>query len=155
MAEVTFRTEAAEEAIRVMADRGDLLVGAGTVLSAEQADRAQQAGARFAVSPGYSAEVVRRCRVIGLPIFPGVATPTDIEMALDNGLQTLKFFPAEAFGGVGTLKAISAPYTMVRFIPNGRDQREEPSRLLGPATGRGVRRELDGQAGPLRRRLVR
>ena len=119
IAEVTFRTDAAEESIRIMAQRDDVLVGAGTVLTADQAERAQQAGARFAVSPGFNPTVVRRCQEIGLPIFPGVSNPTDIEMALDYGLDVVKFFPAEAFGGVATLKAIAAPYSMMQFIPTG------------------------------------
>lgn len=119
VAEVTFRTEAAEESIRTMAKHDDLLVGAGTVLTVDQADRAQYAGAKFAVSPGFNPKVVSHCHKIGLPIFPGVSNPTDIEMALDHGLETVKFFPAEAFGGLKTLKAIAAPYGMVDFIPTG------------------------------------
>lgn len=119
VAEVTFRTEAAEESIRTMARRDDVLVGAGTVLTTEQADRALDAGAKFAVSPGFNPTVVRHCQEIELPIFPGISTPTDVEMAMELGLSVVKFFPAEGCGGVATLKAISAPYGMVRFIPTG------------------------------------
>ncbi|TWT89760.1 putative KHG/KDPG aldolase [Pseudobythopirellula maris] len=124
VAEVTFRTAAAEESIRTMAARGDLLVIAGTVLTAEQVDRAAHAGAVMVVSPGFSPKVVERCQKLGLPVCPGVATPTDLQAALDCGLGTMKFFPAEALGGVKTLKAISAPYASaveggVKFMPTG------------------------------------
>lgn len=119
IAEVTFRTDAAEAAIRMMADRGDLLVGAGTVLTIEQADRAIDGGASFIVAPGTNPKVVEHCLKRGVPIAPGVATPTDIELALSLGLDTLKFFPAEVLGGISALKAISAPYGNVRFIPTG------------------------------------
>lgn len=119
MAEVTFRTAAAAESIRMMASRGDLLVGAGTVLTPAQADEARDAGAAFVVSPGFNPKVVQHCLDVGLPIIPGVSSPTDIERALDHGLDVVKFFPAEAFGGLKTLKAISAPYGNVRFMPTG------------------------------------
>ncbi|MEW2374999.1 bifunctional 4-hydroxy-2-oxoglutarate aldolase/2-dehydro-3-deoxy-phosphogluconate aldolase [Micromonospora sp. NPDC047812] len=118
-AEVTFRTDAAAEAIRVMSERPDLLVGAGTVLTPAQVDRAVEAGARFVVTPGFSPAVVRRCQELGVPVFPGVATGTEIQMALDAGLDTVKFFPAEQLGGVGMIKALAAPYRSVRFIPTG------------------------------------
>ncbi|MEH0973721.1 bifunctional 4-hydroxy-2-oxoglutarate aldolase/2-dehydro-3-deoxy-phosphogluconate aldolase [Micromonospora sp. CPCC 205546] len=118
-AEVTFRTDAAAEAIRVMSERPDLLVGAGTVLTPAQADRAVEAGARFVVTPGFSPAVVRCCQELGVPVFPGVATGTEIQMALDAGLDTVKFFPAEQLGGVGMIKALAAPYRSVRFIPTG------------------------------------
>ena len=119
IAEITFRTNAAEAAIRTMAGRGDLLVGAGTVLTTAQVDRAIDAGATFIVAPGTNREVVEHCLQRDIPITPGVATPTDIELALSLGLETLKFFPAAALGGVSMLKAISAPYRQVRFIPTG------------------------------------
>ncbi|MEU6074187.1 bifunctional 4-hydroxy-2-oxoglutarate aldolase/2-dehydro-3-deoxy-phosphogluconate aldolase [Micromonospora sp. NPDC047074] len=118
-AEVTFRTDAAAEAIRVMSERPDLLVGAGTVLTPAQVDRAVEAGARFVVTPGFSPAVVRRCQEAGVPVFPGVATGTEIQMALDAGLDTVKFFPAEQLGGVAMIKALAAPYRSVRFIPTG------------------------------------
>jgi len=119
VAEVTFRTAAAAESIRAMASRGDLLVGAGTVLTPAQADAARDAGATFIVSPGFNPKVVQHCLDQDLPIIPGVSNPTDIEMALDHGLEVVKFFPAEAFGGLKTLQAISAPYGNVRFLPTG------------------------------------
>ena len=119
IAEVTFRTEAAADVIRAMAAEKELLVGAGTVLSAEQVDQAVDCGARFAVSPGFNPKVVRRCLEVGLPIIPGVSTPSDLDMALEHGLEVVKFFPAEALGGVAMLKALSAPYRMLRFVPTG------------------------------------
>lgn len=119
VAEVTFRTLAAEASIRKMAEDEGLLVGAGTVLTVDQVDQAANAGAKFIVSPGFNPSVVSRCLEINMPIIPGVSNPTDIEMALGFGLKTLKFFPAEAFGGVATLKAISAPYRGVKFVPTG------------------------------------
>ncbi len=119
VAEITFRTAAAADAIRAMAARNDLLVGAGTVLTPDQVDCARDAGATFIVSPGFNPKVVQHCLDQDLPIIPGVSNPTDIEMALDHGLQVVKFFPAEAFGGLKTLQAISAPYANLRFMPTG------------------------------------
>jgi 2-dehydro-3-deoxyphosphogluconate aldolase/(4S)-4-hydroxy-2-oxoglutarate aldolase len=118
-AEITFRTEAAEAAIKAMARRGDITVGAGTVLTVEQAQKAIGAGAGFVVAPGLNPKVVRFCLDNNIPVTPGVATPTDIETAMSLGLEILKFFPAEAFGGLKTLKAMSAPYQAVKFIPTG------------------------------------
>lgn len=119
-AEITFRTEAAEEAIRRIASSlPEIIVGAGTVLWVDQADRAVSAGARFIVSPGLNPKVVDWCIEHEVPVTPGVATPTEIEMALDKGLKILKFFPAEALGGLAMLKAIAAPYGGVKFIPTG------------------------------------
>ncbi|WBB80503.1 bifunctional 4-hydroxy-2-oxoglutarate aldolase/2-dehydro-3-deoxy-phosphogluconate aldolase [Micromonospora sp. WMMD882] len=117
--EVTFRTDAAADAIRIMAERPDVVVGAGTVLTTEQVDRAVEAGARFVVSPGFGPRVVTHCRALGIPVFPGVATATEIQMALDAGLDTVKFFPAEQLGGLAMIKALSAPYRGVRFVPTG------------------------------------
>lgn len=118
-AEVTFRTAAAEDAIREMAKDPDLLVGAGTVVRADQVDVAVRAGASFVVSPGFSLAVVRRCQELGVPVLPGVATPSEVMMALDAGLDVVKFFPAEANGGVSALRAIGAPFSMMRFVPTG------------------------------------
>ena len=119
-AEVTFRTAAAEESIRRMASAlPHMLVGAGTVLTVEQVDRAVAAGARFIVSPGFNPAVVKHCLDRGVLVTPGVGTPTEIEMALGFGLAAVKFFPAESLGGLAMLKAISAPYGMLRFIPTG------------------------------------
>jgi 2-dehydro-3-deoxyphosphogluconate aldolase/(4S)-4-hydroxy-2-oxoglutarate aldolase len=134
VAEVTFRTEAAEAAIRTLVKRGDLLVGAGTVLSTELADRAIDAGAQFIVAPGTNPKVVEHCGIRGVPIVPGVATPTDIELALSLGVNTLKFFPAENMGGVSTLKALAGPFAGVRFIPTGGITPEKlPSYLALPS----------------------
>lgn len=119
-AEVTFRTAAAEETIRIMSHEfPDMLVGAGTVLTVEQADRAIAAGAKFIVSPGLNPDVVRHCQSKNMPITPGVQTPTEIEMALGLGLDTVKFFPAEPAGGLAMIKAIAAPYVNVSFMPTG------------------------------------
>jgi len=119
VAEVTFRTAAAAESIRIMADRGDMLVGAGTVLTPAQVDQAKQAGATFIVSPGLNPTVVRHAQQVGILICPGVCTPSDVERAIELGLDVVKFFPAEAFGGLATLKAIAAPYGQMRFMPTG------------------------------------
>lgn len=119
VAEVTFRTAAAEAALRRMAADGRLLVGAGTVLGPAQVERAVEAGARFVVSPGFSLPVVRRAQQLGVPVYPGVATPSEIMAALDAGLDVLKLFPAKALGGAATLKALAAPFPGVRFVPTG------------------------------------
>lgn len=118
-AEITFRTEAAPNSIRLLAHRGDLLVGAGTVLTVEQAKTAVDQGARFIVSPGFSPKVVQYCMDNHILVTPGVCTPTDISNALEYGLKVVKFFPAEAFGGLQTLKAVSAPFPGLQFIPTG------------------------------------
>ena len=119
-AEVTFRTDAAEGSIAIMTKKyPELFVGAGTVLTTEQADRAIDAGARFIVSPGLNPEVVRHCIDRGITVCPGVCTPTEVEVALGLGLDTVKFFPAEASGGLGFIKAIAAPYTTLKFMPTG------------------------------------
>ncbi len=119
-AEVTFRTAAAEESIRRLARAFPrMLVGAGTVLTVEQAAQAAAAGARFIVSPGLNPVVVKYCLERGLPVIPGVSSPTEIETALGLGLTVVKFFPAESLGGVAALKAMSAPYGMLSFIPTG------------------------------------
>jgi 2-dehydro-3-deoxyphosphogluconate aldolase/(4S)-4-hydroxy-2-oxoglutarate aldolase len=119
VAEVTFRTAAAEQSIRAMSKQQGLLVGAGTVLNPDTAKRAVDAGAKFIVSPGFNPKTVRWCLDNKIPITPGTATPTDVEMALDHGLNVVKFFPAEAIGGLKTLQAIAAPYGMMRFMPTG------------------------------------
>jgi 2-dehydro-3-deoxyphosphogluconate aldolase/(4S)-4-hydroxy-2-oxoglutarate aldolase len=118
-AEVTFRTAAAEAALAAMAQDPRLLVGAGTVVRPEQVDRAVAAGARFIVSPGISPSVVRHCRSVGVPVVPGVATATEIQAAGEEGLDVLKFFPAEPLGGLAMLKALAAPFPGVRFVPTG------------------------------------
>ncbi len=119
-AEITFRTTAAEPAIRAISKAfPEILVGAGTVLTEEQIERAIAAGAKFIVSPGFSPVVVNFCQERHIPIFPGVCTPTDIQIALEANVTMLKFFPADAFGGLKTLKALSAPFPNVEFIPTG------------------------------------
>ena len=120
VAEVTFRTDAAEEAIRLMTEAcPEMLVGAGTVLTTEQVDRAVAAGSKFIVSPGLNPKVVKYCQEKNVPITPGTARPTDIEMALELGLDVVKFFPAEQNGGLAMIKAMAAPYTKVKFMPTG------------------------------------
>jgi 2-dehydro-3-deoxyphosphogluconate aldolase/(4S)-4-hydroxy-2-oxoglutarate aldolase len=119
VAEITFRTAAAPEAIAlVRKERPDVLVGAGTVLTIEQAQKAIDSGASFVVSPGFNPTVVDYCIEKGMPVFPGVTSPTEVEMGLARGLKVLKFFPAEASGGVAMLKALGAVYE-VRFMPTG------------------------------------
>lgn len=119
-AEITFRTAGAADALTVIAKhRPDFLVGAGTILTPEQADQALGCGAQFAVAPGMNPRVVEHCMKIGLPMFPGVSTPTEIEAALELGVRTVKFFPAEPSGGIRYLKAIAAPYGELDFIPTG------------------------------------
>ena len=118
-AEVTFRTAAAPQAIAALAELGGLLVGAGTVLTVDQAKQAVDSGAEFIVTPGFNPQVVGYCVDNDIPVTPGVCTPSGIEAALGFGLNVVKFFPAEAFGGLKTLKAISGPYGMMKFIPTG------------------------------------
>ena len=110
-AEVTFRTDAAEESIRIMVNEfPEMLVGAGTVLTIEQVERAVAAGARFIVSPGFDSEIVDYCLEKGIPVFPGCVTPSEVAGAVKRGLKVIKFFPAEQFGGVASIKALTAPY---------------------------------------------
>lgn len=118
-AEITFRSAAAVQAIQNMARFPDICLGAGTVLGIDQVKAAIDAGARYIVTPGFNADVVGYCVANGIPITPGISTPTEIEFGLKFGLEVLKFFPAESFGGLKTLKAISAPYGMIKFIPTG------------------------------------
>ena len=119
-AEVTFRTAAAEESIRIMAKEfPEMLVGAGTVLTTEQVDRAVNAGAKFIVSPGLNPTVVKYCVDKGIPVTPGTSNPSDVEMAISLGLDVVKFFPAEAAGGINMIKAMAAPYTQMKFMPTG------------------------------------
>ena len=119
-AEITFRTATAAEALRcISGEFPDLLVGAGTVLTTEQATWAKAAGAKFIVSPGINPRVVDWCLTHDMPVYPGVCTPTDIDIALNHGLRVVKFFPAEQIGGLAYLKAIAAPYGDIDFIPTG------------------------------------
>lgn len=119
-AEVTFRTDAAEESIRLMCEKyPEMLVGAGTVLTTEQVDRAVAAGAKFIVSPGFDAEIVDYCLEKEIPVLPGCITPSEVAQAVKRGLKTVKFFPAEQAGGLPMIKAMAAPYTMLKFMPTG------------------------------------
>ncbi|HLU27947.1 MAG TPA: bifunctional 4-hydroxy-2-oxoglutarate aldolase/2-dehydro-3-deoxy-phosphogluconate aldolase [Glycomyces sp.] len=119
VAEVTFRTAAAAEAIAEMAADGRVLIGAGTVLTPAQVDQAVDAGARYVVSPGFSRDVVDRCAERGVLALPGAVTATEIQAALAAGITTVKFFPAETSGGAAAIKALSAPFGDVRFVPTG------------------------------------
>lgn len=120
LAEITFRTAAAEEAIRVMAKAyPEMLIGAGTVLTTEQVDKAVAAGAKFIVSPGLNPKIVSYCVSKNIPITPGCSNPSDIEAAIELGLDVVKFFPAEACGGLNAIKAMSAPYGGIKFMPTG------------------------------------
>ena len=119
-AEVTFRTDAAEESIKIMTEAfPDMLVGAGTVLTAEQVDQAVKAGATFIVSPGFDPEIVDYCILKDIPVFPGCITPSEVAQAVKRGLKVIKFFPAEQFGGIAAIKALAAPYTDIKFMPTG------------------------------------
>ena len=119
-AEVTFRTDAAQEAIRIMSrEYPDMMVGAGTVLTTDQVDRAVSAGARFIVSPGFDPEVVDYCIDKNIPVVPGCITPSEVAQCVKRGLELIKFFPAEQAGGVAMIKALAAPFTGVRFMPTG------------------------------------
>lgn len=119
-AEVTFRTEAAEDAIRLMCkEYPDMLVGAGTVLTIDQVDRAVAAGARFIVSPGFDPEIVDYCLEKDIPVFPGCITPSEVAQVAKRGIEVVKFFPAEQAGGVAMIRSLAAPYTGMKFMPTG------------------------------------
>lgn len=120
LAEITFRTEAAAEAIHIMTKEfPDMLIGAGTVLNAEQVDAATQSGAKFIVSPGLNPRTVRYCIDKGIMILPGCSNPSDVELAIENGLEAVKYFPAEQAGGLPMIKAMAAPYSNIQFMPTG------------------------------------
>ena len=120
VAEVTFRTSAAAEGIdAIRREVPQMLVGAGTVLTTDQANAAIQAGAQFVVSPGSNGKIIDRVLAAGVAMIPGVATPSEIEAAIERGLNMLKFFPAEALGGIAMLKSLSGPYSQIKFVPTG------------------------------------
>ncbi len=120
LAEITFRTSAAEKSIKILTDElPEILVGAGTVLTIEQAEKAINAGAKFIVSPGFNSKVIDFCLKNNILVTPGVNNPTQIEMALERDLKVVKFFPAEASGGLSLIKALSGPFTEIKFIPTG------------------------------------
>ena len=119
-AEVTFRTPAAAQSIRIMSEKfPHMLIGAGTVLTTEQVDSAVDAGAKFIVSPGLNPRIVKYCTERNIVITPGCANPSDVEQAIENGLDVVKFFPAEQAGGLADIKAIAAPYAGIKFMPTG------------------------------------
>lgn len=120
VAEVTFRTSAAEESIaRIAKEVPEMLVGAGTVLTIEQAEKAVAAGAQFIVSPGSDVDVIRKAKELGVVMLPGVVTPTEIIIGLKEGLEIFKFFPAGNYGGLKTIKALAGPFGQITFIPTG------------------------------------
>jgi len=128
VAEVTLRTPVGLDAIRALAARGDLLVGAGTVTSVGQVDASVEAGARFIVSPGLDADVVRHCAARGIAVLPGVATATELQAAVRLGVTVVKLFPAEVAGGLALVQALAAPFPEIRFVPTGGI---EPDSVLG------------------------
>ncbi len=119
-AEITFRTACAADAIKLAVEKfPDMEIGAGTVINAEQCERALEAGATFIVSPGLSAGVAEVCKRAGVPYYPGCVTPTEIMAALELGITTVKFFPANVYGGLKAMKALAAPFPQIKFIPTG------------------------------------
>ena len=132
VAEVTFRTDAAEESIRIMRKEfPEMLVGAGTVTNLDQAARAVEAGAQFIVSPGMSRTVVEYALEKGIAVFPGPCTPTEVMMAMEYQLPVVKFFPAKRYGGLGTIKALAAPFPSMRFMPTGGINADNIKEYLG------------------------
>ena len=119
-AEVTFRTAAAKDSIKIMTDEyPDMIVGAGTVLTTEQVDETMEAGAKFIVSPGFDPEIVDYCLKKNIPVFPGCISPSEVAQAVKRGLKVVKFFPAEQAGGIAMIKAMAAPYQNLKFMPTG------------------------------------
>ena len=130
-AEITFRTACAEEAIKyAVKNYPDMIIGAGTVINAEQCLKAINAGATFIVSPGLSVEVAKICKEKGLPYYPGCVTPTEIMQALELGIDIVKFFPANVYGGLKAMKALAAPFPQIKFIPTGGVNRENLDEFL-------------------------
>jgi 2-dehydro-3-deoxyphosphogluconate aldolase/(4S)-4-hydroxy-2-oxoglutarate aldolase len=120
VAEITFRTACAQEAIKLAVQKfPDILTGAGTVVKEEQCQKAVDCGAKFIVSPGFSEKVAKRCQILGVPYFPGCVTPTEIMLALDYGIEIVKFFPAQVYGGLKAIAALGAAFPSVKFIPTG------------------------------------
>lgn len=130
-AEITFRTDCAAQAIAyATAHYPDMTVGAGTVINAEQCERALEAGAKFIVSPGLSVAVAKICKLRGIPYYPGCVTPTEIMQALELGITTVKFFPANVYGGLKAMKALAAPFPQIQFIPTGGVNKENMDEFL-------------------------
>ena len=130
VAEVTLRTDAGLAAISALAKVDNFLIGAGTVHSSDQAKQVADAGACFVVTPGFNPKTVQWCLDNGMPIFPGISSPTDLEIALEFGLEVVKFFPAERIGGIPMIKALQGPYGSIRFIPTGGINSENISKYL-------------------------
>ena len=129
--EITFRTACAEEAIKLAVQKfSDMEIGAGTVINGEQCERAIRAGAKFIVSPGLSEEVAAICKSKNIPYYPGCVTPTEIMKAISLGITTVKFFPANVYGGLKAMKALSAPFPQIKFIPTGGVNRENLDEFL-------------------------
>ena len=130
-AEITFRTACAEEAIRLAVQKfPNMVIGVGTVINGEQCERALKAGAKFIVSPGLSAEVAEVCKKKNVPYYPGCVTPTEIMKAISLGITTVKFFPANVYGGLKAMKALAAPFPQIKFIPTGGVNRENLDEFL-------------------------
>ena len=130
-AEITFRTACAAEAIAYAVEHyPDMNVGAGTVINAEQCEKALKAGAKFIVSPGLSVSVAEVCRKANVPYYPGCVTPTEIMQALELGITVVKFFPANVYGGLKAMKALAAPFPQIKFIPTGGVNRENIDEFL-------------------------
>lgn len=130
-AEITFRTSCAEEAIRLACEKfPDMNIGAGTVINAEQCEKALKAGAKFIVSPGLSESVAAVCKAKNVPYYPGCVTPAEIMKALELGITTVKFFPANVYGGLKAMKALSAPFPQIKFIPTGGVNKENLEEFL-------------------------
>ena len=147
-AEITFRTARALEALeKIASECPNVLVGAGTILTPRQAADASSAGAKFVVAPGFGAAMVDYCVENEIPVFPGIATPTELEFALSRGLSVMKFFPAESLGGMAYLKAMSAPYGEVEFLPSGGIGLSNLGALSVVFAGSRVWRLLDGAFG--------
>ena len=120
VAEITFRTECAGEIIKkITIDCSEMIVGAGTIINVEQAKLAIECGAKFIVSPGFSRDIVKYCQSQNIPVIPGCITPSEIMQAIDCGLNVVKFFPAKEFGGLSTMKSLSAPFGQIKFMPTG------------------------------------
>lgn len=130
VAEVTFRTDAAADAMEIMSQVEGLIVGAGTVVTPQQVELAVESGAKFLVSPGLRADVIREAQTVGVPIIPGVVTPSEIMQAMSLGLRLLKFFPASIYGGAKAIKALASPFGSVRFVPTGGVTRENLDEYL-------------------------
>lgn len=133
VAEITFRTKAAENSIRkISKEVPEMFVGAGTIINLEQLNRAINAGAKFIVSPSYDEEIVSKCQSLNITVFPGVITPTEIMKAIKQDLEVVKFFPSESYGGLKTIQALSGPFTNLKFMPTGGISKDNLAEYLEP-----------------------